>query len=175
MDKKQIAYYQDYDIPSSLTNKKLLQIIDFYLFNCPVPGTSVRGKKFKDYGFEGSKSFGVLKAKMLSSATQSLNENYIPCKKEELEASFERISKVSPPDEYCVFLKHEERTIMNSLFSAIRNSFAHGSFNVKNYNGVRIYFFVNYKEYKKAQIVLQEDTLLAWIQTIQLGYPELSS
>lgn len=168
-------YYQDYDIPSSLTNKNLLKIIDFYLFNCPVPGTSVRGKKFEEYGFVGSKSFGVLKTAMLSSASQSLKENYIPCKKEELETGFACVSKLSPPNEYCVFLKHEERTIMNSLFSAIRNSFAHGSFNVKSYNGVRIYFFVNYKEYQKAQIVLQEDTLLAWIHIIQSGYTELSN
>lgn len=87
--------------------------------------------------------------------------------------NFKNIEKISPPDEYCVFLKNGEKSVMNSLYKAIRNAFAHGSFNVKSYNGVRIYFLLNYKKYKKAQIVLQEQTLLSWINIIQRGYGAL--
>ena len=53
------------------------------------------------------------------------------------------------------------------MFSAIRNAFAHGSFNVKSYNRTRIFFFSNYKEYEKARIVLHEATLLSWIRIIK--------
>lgn len=167
-------YYDKFDMPKSITNKGLLRIIDFYLFNCPTPDISVRGKNFKDYGFIGQASFSCLKREMMKRATSSLKNNYWPCKSDELESKFQLVKSVSPPDEYCVFLKWQEDTVMQSLFSAIRNSLAHGSFNVKSYNGVRIYFFINYKDYKKAQIVLQEKTLLEWINLIQSGYEALS-
>lgn len=164
-------YYQSFDIPQSIKSQKnLLRIVDFYLFNCPVPGKSCRGKKFDEYGFSGSKSFGTLKNQMLNAATPSLKKNYYPCQKDELEKHYSEVESVVPPDEYCVFLMSEDRTVMASLFSAIRNAFAHGSYNVKTYNGVKIYFFVNFNHYKKAQLVLQEKTLLAWINIIQSGY-----
>ena len=85
------------------------------------------------------------------------------------------MEKVSPPDEYCAFLQSDEKTVIFSLFSAIRNAFAHGSFNVKAYRRVRIYFFVNHKNYTKAKIILHEDTLLAWIKLIQEGYDALKN
>ena len=168
-------YYQEYDIPASISNKNLQQIINFYLFECPVPETTFRGKVFKEFGFEGSKAFGRLKDEMLKAATDSLSNNYIPCKKSTLNESFKKIETVSPPDEYCVFLENSKKSVMQSLFSAIRNALAHGSFNVKSYDGIRIYFFVNYYGYKKAQIVLQEKTLLAWISLIQAGYSSMIS
>lgn len=164
------TYYQNYDIPKNLSNPELRKIIDFYLFNTPVSGTSVRGKKFSDYGFKGVKAFARLKTELLNSATESLKFNYCPCSKEGLGKIFDSISAVSPPNEYCVFLKRDEKTVMESLFAAIRNALAHGSFNVKSYDGIRIYFFLNFNSYKKAQIVLQEKTLLAWIKIIQSGY-----
>lgn len=167
------TYYQGFDIPDALSNPSLRKIVNFYLFNTPVPGVSARGKKFADYGFHGAKAFANLKTSMLKSASPSLKGNYIPCRKEELEENFKLMESVSPPDEYCVFLKRDERTVMCSLFSAIRNAFAHGSFNVKSYNGVRIYFFLNYNGYKKAQIVLRETTLLAWIGLIREGRDKL--
>ena len=168
-------YYQKFDIPDSISNKNLLKIIDFYLFNCPVPGISQRGNKFADYGFCGSAKFSKLKSAMLDHATASLKENYRPCKKSELETAFQQMEKVSPPDEYCAFIQSDEKTVIFSLFSAIRNAFAHGSFNVKAYRRVRIYFFVNHKNYTKAKIILHEDTLLAWIKLIQEGYDALKN
>ena len=63
---------------------------------------------------------------------------------------------------------------MQSLFSAIRNAFAHGRFSIREYqhNGdrVKMYFFSNFNKYLKAEIVLQESTLLEWIQIIKRGY-----
>ena len=83
---------------------------------------------------------------------------------------FRNVANVKPPNEYCVFLKQDEKTVMQSLFSAIRNAFAHGSFNVKTYNGVKIYYFENFNGYLKAEIVLHEETLLAWIPILEAGY-----
>lgn len=170
MNKRQNTYYTQFDLSYSLSNKNFQTIIDFYLFNCPVSGKSFRGKTFEEYGFKSKAPFSRLKAEMLNSATESLKANYKPCKKEELEKNFQLAEAVSPPDEYCVFLKSDGKNTIKSLFSAIRNAFAHGSFNVKKYGGTRIYFLLNEKGYRKAQIVLHEETLLAWIKIIQSGY-----
>ena len=168
-------YHQQFDTPSSISNNNLQKIINFYVLECPVPEKSARGKKFDELGFVGSLAFNRLKKEMINAGTKSLKKYYIPCKQDGLESTFKKVEIVSPPDEYCVFLKYDEDTVMQSLFSAIRNAFAHGSFNVKSYHGVRIYFLVNYKKYKKAQIVLQEKTLLSWIKLVQSGYSAMIS
>lgn len=175
MAKKQnTSYAQSFDIPVSLSDRNLQKILLFYLINCPVEGKSFRGKTFQYYGFSGSPAFSGLKTALLNSATKSLKKNYKPCKKTEIEEAFKEVEKISPPDEYCVYFCSEEKTRMQSLFSAIRNAFAHGSFNYKTYQGVRIFFLLNHDKYKKAQIVLHEDTLLAWIDIIEKGYNNLS-
>ena len=170
---KATQYYTDFDVPASLYRKNLQKILLFYLFNCPVEGKSHRGNTFKEYGFSGSPAFSRLKSAMLKNASNSLKANYSPCKKEDLDYAFKSIESVSPPDEYCVFLYNDEKTKMESLFSAIRNALAHGSFNCKSYNGTMIYFFLNYDGYKKAQIVLHETTLLNWVSIIENGYGKL--
>ncbi len=161
-----MKYNREFNEPTSISNVNLQKIIQFYLLECPVEGVSQRGKSFKDLGYVGSKAFGALKKKLLKAATESLSENYKPSTKDKLPENFKICEKVCYPDEYCVFLATERKTVMRSLFSAIRNSFAHGSFNVKTYNKTRIYYFSNYKEYEKARIVLHESTLLSWIKII---------
>ena len=92
----------------------------------------------------------------------------MPSSKNELPDKLKKCEKICYPDEYCVFLKKNKSSVLRSLFSAIRNSFAHGSFNVKTYNKHRIYYFSNhYKGCEKARIVLHEDTLMSWIKIIK--------
>ncbi len=169
MSRTNQKYYKKFDIDISLSDKNLQKILKFYLIECPVPNVSNRGQTFKDFGFGGSPAFSRLKARLLNNASPSLKANYLPCKKEELNDSFLLVEALSPPEEYCVFLKHEVYTVLGSLFVAIRNAIAHGSFNVRKYHGETIYFFLNYNNYKKAQIVLRETTLLAWIRIIKEG------
>lgn len=163
-------YYKEFDKEVKLSNKNLQRILDFYLFSCPTPETSARTKTFEQLGWKGKTQFAQLKSKLLTSATSSLKGNYYPCKKEELKGSFEKVANIHPVDEYCVFLKNDEKTVIQSLFSAIRNAFAHGSFSVQTYKKVRVYFFANYHNYLKAEIVLQEKTLLEWIDILEQGY-----
>lgn len=137
------------------------KIISFYLLESPVDETSYRGNTFYEKGWRGAK-FATLKKKLLKTSETSLVDNYYPSKKDELSSNFKKCEKLS--SEYCVFLKHEERAVIPSLFSAIRNSFAHGSFDVRNYKGQKVYFFANYDKYLKAKIVLHEKTLLNWIK-----------
>ena len=162
-----MKYKTSFVNPDKLTNKNLQTIIQFYLFECPVEGKSYRGKSFKEYGYNGSASFSKLKTALLDSATLSLRKNYKPSKKEELKQNYASIETVCYPDEYCVFLKSYEKSVIRSMFAAIRNAFAHGSYNVEKYKKTRIYYFSNYKDYEKARMVLHEETLLSWIRIIK--------
>lgn len=164
-----MKYDQSYEHPKNLSNRNLQKIIQFYLLECPVEGKSHRGKTFSEYGYIGAPSFSKLKKKLLDSATPSLRDNYFPCKKEELHDSFAKCEKISYPNEYCSFLKSDEKSVLRSMFSAIRNALAHGSFNVKSYKGTPIFFFSNFKDYEKARIILYETTLLEWIRIIKNG------
>jgi len=163
-------YYKQFDRRVKLNNKNFQKILDFYLFSCPTPGTSRRSRTFEQLGWKGAKQFAQLKMRLISAASNSLRDNYYPCKKDELEEKFAVVSNIHPVDEYCVFLKNDEKTVIQSLFSAIRNAFAHGSFNVKTYKKKRVYFFANHYHYLKAEIVLQEKTLLRWIDILKEGY-----
>jgi len=168
-------YYKNFDRKYPITDKNFFIILAFYLFECPTPNTSVRAKNFSQLGWKGASQFSNLKKKLLESATKSLRKHYYPCKKDELDDKYNLTSSVKPVEEYCVFLKHDEKTVMQSLFSAIRNAFAHGSFAIQTYKGesgckMRIYFFCNYNEYLKAELILQEQTLLNWIDIIKSGY-----
>ena len=164
---KSTSYNKNYNNEIVLSNKALQKIIIFFLFQCPVKGVSFRGRSFDQYGFHGSSDFSKLKRALLNAADSSLHKNYYPCKKDEHPEKFKLTEDIDPPDEYCVFLKSSEHRVIESLFSAIRNAIAHGSFNVKEYKRVRIYYFCNFKTYKKAEIVLRESTLLQWIKIIQ--------
>ncbi len=172
MGTKELVYSKDIGLKYSLTNKNFQKIIDFYLFRCPVPGKSARGKTFEELGWKGPSQFAALKKELLSSATASLQGNYFPCEKDELKSCFNKVTSVRPTEEYCVFLKHDEKSVMQSLFSAIRNALAHGSFNVKQYNKIRVYYFANHDGYLKAELFLTEDTLLSWIQIIEKNHKE---
>lgn len=167
-------YNKAFDNTLALSSRKLQEITRFYLFQCPVDGISFRAQTFKEHGWYGQVQFAQLKRKMLEAASSSLIHHYYPCTKNELKTAFYSVDQVAPLDEYCVFLKNEERTVMQSLFSAIRNAFAHGSFSVREYKldgkKVSLYFFSNCKNYLKAEIVLQENTLLDWIKIIKTGY-----
>ena len=168
MSKKVVkTYTKTFSNRIAISNVNLQKILKFYLFECPVPGISVRGRKFQDFGISGSAAFSRLKKNMLNNASSSLRGNYKPSKKNELDIYFSLMNSVNPPDEYCVFLKYDEKHVMQSLFSAIRNAFAHGSFCVKNYSGTRIYFLANHDGYLKAEVVLHENTLLNWIDCIK--------
>ena len=167
-------YKKSFDNKITFSSSNFQKILDFYLFRCPVEGTSSRGVGFDQYGWKGAKQFAHLKKALLKAANSDLASKYYPCKKDELAEKFEIVSNVAPVDEYCVFLRNEEDTVMQSLFSAIRNAFAHGSFSVRTYTSqgkkIKVYFFSNYNKYLKAEIILQEQTLLEWIKIVEAGY-----
>ena len=70
-----------------------------------------------------------------------------------------------------------DRTDMNkasAIFYYVRNALAHGSFSALVNNGRTIYYFESKKDNSvKAQIRLQEETLLKWIDVFSLSPKKL--
>ena len=117
-----------FDTTIKLNDSKVQRIITFYLFECPVEGKNNNDiKVFKDYGFSGIKSFSNLKKDMMENSI-NLKEGYHPCCKEQLESYFARIDSFLDNQEFAIFLKTDEKTVIQSLFSAIRNAIAHNTF-----------------------------------------------
>lgn len=155
-----------------LTSPNFQKILMFYLFGCPVEGTSVRADTFAERGWR-SDCYATLKSHMLQRATPDLKKRYYPCKKDDLEKNFSRMEGLPETEEFCVFLKRDENKVMDSLYGAIRNALAHGSFTRKKVKNKIVYFFANYDGYLKAQIRLRESTLLEWIKLVNSDPYEL--
>lgn len=167
---KKIIYDYSFKKEIPYTNKNFQKILDFYLHRCPVEGTSVRSITFNQYGWNGSAQYAQLKKRLLDNASSSLKDNYHPSKKDELSRNIELLDLIIPPDEFCAFLKSDEKSVMQSLFKAIRNALAHGSFNGQTINKEKYYYFENYDNYLKAKLMLKENTMLNWIMIVSKGY-----
>lgn len=167
MAKRKKIYVKDFSSSIPLTNKKFQKILQFYLFECPVAGVSVKGVDFDAYGIR-KKGFEKLKKKMFCKATPSFRNNYKACtSNRELSAYLEKCKNLSPPDEYCVFFKNKG-TVMESLYYSIRNAFAHGGFCIMQYSKERIYILQNnHNDTIKAEMALHEETLLSWIGCVR--------
>lgn len=166
---KKSNYKMDFNNRIPFENRNFREILQFYLFECPVPGVSRRGESFYDLGWRGSGAFSKLKKEMLNLADSDLKEHYHPCKRNDLEENLKDCNNLFPPSEYCVFLKSDEKSVMQSLFKGLRNALAHGSFNVQSYNKEKFYFFENYDKYLKVRCVLKEKTLIKWRNLVISG------
>ncbi|MDE6036272.1 MAG: hypothetical protein K2G36_10230 [Ruminococcus sp.] len=137
------------------------KIITFYLFECPVEDVSKRGKTFKQIGWKGSSRLRMLE-RLLKNCTSINEENWIICDKSEVENKLNNVNGLY----YIVCSK--SKSGIKSIIYAIRNSFAHGSFEVKNIDGYNIYYLENHhKGHLCAKIVIEEDSLLEWIRIIK--------
>lgn len=165
-------YKNDYKSKIVFTNKAFQKILTFYMFECPVYDTSVRGKKLCDYGWNSSALLCTLVRSMKNIASKSFKDNYHACQNKNECLKYKESPEVNLFDEYCMFISNDRGKIHN-LFKAIRNSLAHGSFNVYSYSHDklkhRVYYFQNFNEYKKAEMYIREKTLLDWIKLIKNG------
>lgn len=70
--------------------------------------------------------------------------------------------------EYMVFVNNSQMGKCKSIFYMIRNSFAHGSFNIKKNNNENYYYLESSKSNSiKAIMCLKEKTLIKWINDVK--------
>lgn len=154
-------------------SKPFIKILDFYLYRCPTADQSVRSILFKEYGWAGVPAFAELKRLMLDAASPELKDRYKPCNKDALETMMIQLGldeKKPKIIEGAVFLSTDGKTVMESLYRAIRHAFAHGSFYSCTRSKEKFYLLENFDGYCKARLVLKETTLLRWIDIVKNGY-----
>lgn len=143
------------------------KILDFYLFDCLVPKVSQRGCSLEKYNWTNTAKL-ERKMKKLSHISEN---NWKVVKNNDDFDNYKDL--LASENKCCLFINNKNRNVFSILYS-IRNSFAHGSFNIKTINNRKVYFLDACKEKKakidrKARIVLYEKTLLDWIKLIKDG------
>ncbi len=147
-----------------LARRALASIVSFYLFDCPLEGRSAQAKTFSQLGWRGS-YFSSLKASILSASVNLDVKHYLACRGKDVESTLISRGLGEGAQEFAVFSKYDVARVMESLFSAIRNSIAHGSFKVytPSRKAGHYYYLENRHDGTvKACINLSEKTLLSW-------------
>lgn len=139
------------------------EIIQFYLFECPIEGVSHRGKTFKEMNWRGSSRFQMLERLLIAESGIPTNRWQI------LESTAEvkkRVSRMSFDDQFLV--SDNSKGKVQTFIYSIRNAFAHGSFDIIERNKNKYYLFENeYRGNLRTKALLSEKTLLAWIKIIK--------
>lgn len=144
------------------------QIVQFYLFECPAPGTSVRGSSFETLGWKGRKPLAALKKAMFESASGSLVYKSCETKAEVIAAVRELgiLDDVKLTEEYVVFFKNRDRN-MDALYGHIRNAFAHGRFSIWEHAGNAVYVLQDDYHGLTARAILRASTLVNWARIVR--------
>ena len=149
-------------------NKSFAKILNFYLFNCPVynkdskKSTSVRGKTFKDRKIQKGELISLLNA-----MKGKIDYYEVVSSLRTVESSVKEYEKNNKNKQFLIFKENQSLGKTQSIFYAIRNALAHGSFSTEMINNEKYYYFEN-KSNKciEAQFELKENVLLEWIKLV---------
>ncbi|MBR3328157.1 MAG: hypothetical protein IKG22_12630 [Atopobiaceae bacterium] len=155
-------------------NDNLAKLLQFYLWETPVPDTSQKGKTFKEYGWSKS-NYATLHARMrrCSGFPDSKAERWVESTASRVENALAKLGRLDGYDCSFEFAVHTVKDGLNkteALFYLIRNAFAHGGFRVSGYEGKKYYVFENRQGcIVKGRAILEEQTLLDWIVIVKSG------
>lgn len=151
------------------------KIFFFFTIFTPCTDLSCRGKSLKSYRWDDKKVLKDFLIKQKSIEIQSGNTY------EELEAKLQEsdLKNGFPEDTISekIYIRVDDNELM-SIFRHLRNSFAHGRFNVIDSNGEQYFLFEDRStriDKKKntypvsARMILRKSTLLKWITIIEGG------
>ena len=152
------------------SDKMFARIYSFYVLETPVPGVSVRGKSFKQRGWNMNQLIAAMKKE-----SPFLNCNWFvkPIKEIESVCREEKIfDNVDFSKEIAIHTENSKYSLRRtaSLFYAIRCAFAHGGFSIHKCSKERYYLLENFDAGRiKARLVLKEETLIKWIEIVEKG------
>ena len=142
----------------------LQKLIQFYVWETPVPNTSQKGVPFKELGWMGG-SFNTLHAKMRENSGFP-NEHWLDTTAKEVEGKLGELNRLNGYDCSFEFAVHTVKSGFNkteALFYFIRNAFAHGGFKKSSYKNANYYVLENRQDGAlKGRAILKESTLLRW-------------
>lgn len=158
--------------PVSLAgNQTLARLVQFYVWETPVPGVSQKGRTFRELGWTGY-YFATLQTEMRSSSSLK-RENWIGCSPAIIDSELKKIDRHESFDGSFEFAVHSIKSGFNkteALFYLIRNGFAHGGFRVCSYQGEKYLAFESRdRGALKGRAVLKQTTLLSWMKLVKKG------
>ena len=164
-----------FDIDKELKRHNFQKILSFYLFKIPVKDVSSLSIEFSDYGwnkYNYRKLLTLMKESLIATLPKSKNKLakdnilFYPLKSSDDVEMVLNSVKEENSSAYIIF-KLTSTSKLESIFRHIRNSFAHGNFYI---DSKRNYHLEDYYHDKyTSKILLNEKTLLAWIDVITKG------
>lgn len=153
-------------------NSSLSELVQFYLWETPVPDTSQKGKPFFEYGWSKG-SFLTLQAQMLKNG--SLNKDkWIKTTAADINNVLNSMNRLNSFDcsfEFAVHTVKDKSNKTEALFYLIRNGFAHGGFRINKYQSEIYYVFESCDKGKlKGRAILKESTLKNWMEIVKRGH-----
>lgn len=168
-----------FDIDKELKRHNFQKILSFYLFKIPVKDVSSLSIEFSDYGwnkYNYRKLLTLMKESLIATLPKSKsklakdNILFYPLKSSDDVEMVLNSVKEENSSAYIIF-KLTSTSKLESIFRHIRNSFAHGNFYI---DSKRNYHLEDYYHDKyTSKILLNEKTLLAWIDVITKGPKDL--
>lgn len=119
--------YKNHD--SKKKKEERMNLLEWYVHNCPSNRGPEKSKKFADYGIKSGADYKELKSQIISSIGLKKNDTYIYCSNgKEMENLIDKIENVySSRRKAIIYFSNGEYKEMDSLYIRIRNSFAHGN------------------------------------------------
>ena len=164
-----------FDIDKELKRHNFQKILSFYLFKIPVKDVSSLSIEFSDYGwnkYNYRKLLTLMKESLIATLPKSKsklakdNILFYPLKSSDDVEMVLNSVKEENSSAYIIF-KLTSTSKLESIFRHIRNSFAHGNFYI---DSKRNYHLEDYYHDKyTSKILLNEKTLLSWIDVITKG------
>lgn len=160
------------------------KIYMFFVINSPVDGMSSRGKSFSDYGWKTPWRKPFCLRRQFNSLSNNKELIYSAQKYDNMDEALEKADlKDFPPrdiekERVCIY--NGKKTQYLSLFYHIRNSLAHGRFNIENDTFIMEDVAPRRKGMSEgsrkcsARMILKTGTLIKWIELIE-GGPTMSS
>lgn len=147
----------------------LQNIVQFYVFESPVPGASVKGKTFEDLGWKDH-AYATLHAKMRESSGLFEKGHWVDCPIKNVEQELEKLDRLNGYDcsfEFAVHCKRSDLNKTEALFYLIRNALAHGGFRIST-DGPEHYLVLENRAdgELKGRAVIKMDALLKWAKLL---------
>ena len=114
-------------------------LVRFYMWKCPVPGVSVRGKTLAEYGWKAA-NINTLRAEIRHQSTLTRGTFKTVGSTDELILVFEELGVLQTCDlskEFAICYSGG-KTSTDAFFYMIRNAIAHGSFCLRSRNHIQI-------------------------------------
>lgn len=111
-------------------------LIKFFVWCCPVPGVSIRGKTLQDYGWSAG-NINTLRAEIRRQSSLTRDTFKTIQKIDDLVSKLEELGALVSYDLSCEFAicYAGGKTDTDAFFYMIRNAIAHGSFCLRNRDG----------------------------------------